>query len=109
MARLYVVGFSEKDREASYLADLPISGYNPDSPSGHAPRAQSLIGPAQFAGERTNFSYEGHTVIYEYGHFRGAAFRLSTGHERTDRRKIHKFKFEKFEILKNRKTQKSKS
>jgi hypothetical protein len=52
-AALNVVAFSRNNQWARHLAKPLLCAYNPDSLSGHAPRAQSLIVPAQF-GSRTN-------------------------------------------------------
>ena len=106
MARLYVVAFSKNKQQARRLAETLLCVYNPDSPSGQAPRAQSLIGPAQFAS-RTNWPFiSGLKVIYEHEHFRG---RVPSQDGQADRGKTEKTKSEKFEMSKISKSQKTKS
>ena len=110
MARLYVVAFSKNKQQARrLLAETLLCVYNPDSPSGQAPRAQSLIGPAQFAS-RTNWPFiSGLKVIYEHEHFRGRVPSQPWWGGQADRGKTEKTKSEKFEMSKISKSQKTKS
>jgi hypothetical protein len=94
MARLYVVAFSEKNRRVRYLGNPLICVYNPDSPSGHAPGAQSLIGPAQ---NELPFHQRGTRLSFNTN-ISGGEFRLSPGGTGRPMRQNKKDKFAKFEI-----------